>query len=35
MERVKGIAFVDRCIFNGSRSSVQISSKFCLIYSNI
>ena len=34
MERVNRIAFVDRCIFNGSRASVQISSKFCSISSN-
>ena len=35
MERVNRIAFADASIFNGSRASVQISSNFCSISSNL
>ena len=35
LERVNRIAFVDASIFNGSKASVQISSNFCSISSNL
>ncbi len=35
MERVNRIAFVGASIFNGFRASVQISSNFCSISSNL